>query len=216
SLPDAALVLAAAAVLTVPTGLLALARRGRRRHTGRRRSAAPTSRNDADSDADSDADADGDHDRVLPAAASVVLTAVVFLAAGVLAGGLATRPGDRGPLADLVRRGVPMTARVVVTDDPRLAATAAPGVGPPAATATTFVVPVRLERVTAGPVVVRLRASAILLGRGTGWDGLLPSQHLDIVGRFAVPRVGDTVAAVVLATGTPRLRGRPDAVQRFA
>ncbi|WP_235488569.1 ComEC/Rec2 family competence protein, partial [Frankia sp. AvcI1] len=169
-----------------------------------------------DDGGDGDSHGYGDHDGFLPAAARVALTAVVFLAAGVLAGGLAARPGNRGPLADLVRRGVSVSARAVVTDDPRPAATATPRVGPPTATATTFVVPVRLERVTAGSVVVRLRASAILLGRGVGWSGLLPSQHLDVAGRLAAPRAGDTVAAVVLAIRAPRLRGDPDAVQRFA
>ncbi|EIV93353.1 ComEC/Rec2 family competence protein [Frankia sp. QA3] len=200
ALPDAALVLAAAAVLTVPAALLARARSVRRRRAGSGHTASPSP-------------FDGD---ALPPSVAVVLTAVVFLAVGVLAGGLATRPGDTGPLADLVRRGASMTARAVVTDDPRPAATAAPAFGPPTAAATTFVVPVRLERVAAGPVVVRLRATAILLGRGAGWRGLLPSQHLDVVGRFAVPRAGDTVAAVVLATGAPRPQGEPDAVQRFA
>ncbi len=90
SLPGAALA-AAAVVLTVPVGLLIRVRLVRVRRTGSGRS-APS------------APIDGDDDVLAPAAAAA-LTAVVFLAVGVLAGGLATRPGDTGPLADLVRRG---------------------------------------------------------------------------------------------------------------
>ncbi|WP_201783439.1 MULTISPECIES: ComEC/Rec2 family competence protein [Frankia] len=158
----------------------------------------------------------------------VVLTALVFLAAGFLAGGLAARPRDSGPLADLVRHGRPVTAEVVVTDDPRATSSSTAvrtGTGPGAgegrgegggADRVTFVISVRAERLTASPADLRVRAPMVLLARGGGWGALLPSQHLVVSGRLAEPRVGDTVAAVLFADGPPRTRGGPAMIQRIA
>jgi len=148
-----------------------------------------------------------------PARAQAALVAV-FLAAGVVVGGLATRAGDRGPFADLVRRGSAVTAHVVVSDDPRrVAATGTPAAGRARA---TYVTPARMERVTAGKTTMRLRVAVVLIGSGRAWQAMLPSQRLVVTGRLAAPRADPGTAAVVLVSGEPRPRGRPSVIQRAA
>jgi competence protein ComEC len=50
----------------------------------------------------------------------------------------------------------------------------------------------------------------------SGWDGLLPGQHVDVSGRLSPPRRGDDVAAVLDARGPPMLVGSPPWWQRAA
>jgi competence protein ComEC len=59
-----------------------------------------------------------------------------------------------------------------------------------------------------GPVLV--------LSYGSGWDGLLPGQRVEVVGRLAPPRRGDDVAAVLDARAPPVLIGHPPLWQRAA
>ncbi|WP_175084479.1 ComEC/Rec2 family competence protein [Candidatus Frankia nodulisporulans] len=187
TLPDAVLLAAAAVVLTVPLALAAWRRHRRRRRSPVRLAAGP----------------------------ALAAVAVSFLAAGLLAGGLATRPGDRGPLADLVDRQATVTARVVVTDDPRRLAAATGGPGDRGGPA--FTVPARLERVDAGLVHLRGQARVVLLVRGAHWGDLLPSQHLEVRGRLSPPRRDPTVAAAMLVRdASPRPRGEPSWPQRTA
>ncbi len=202
TMSGAALVLAGVVTLAVPALLVV------RIHViSRARSHAPDG---TEHRSGRPADPDGDR---LPAVIAVVATSAVFLAAGILSGGLATRPGDHGPLAGLVRGGAVGTMSVVLTDDPRPAVggtTSATRAGP------LFVAAARLESATVGGVAVRAHAPVVLLGRGVAWGALLPSQHLTVSGRLAAPGSDPTVAAVVLVSDAPESVGRPSAVQRIA
>ncbi|MCM3883970.1 ComEC/Rec2 family competence protein [Frankia sp. R82] len=190
TLPDVVLALAAAVVLAMPLLLVVQRRRCQRR----------------------------DVLVALAAGPALATVAVAFLAAGLLAGGLETRPGDRGPFADLVGREATVTARAVIADDPRIIATTAGGSESAAGRgAPSFVVPARLERVAAGSVRLRVHARVVLLVHGAAWRDLLPSQHLEVSGRLSPPRRDPTVAGALLVRDTaPRLRGGPNRLQRAA
>jgi competence protein ComEC len=56
----------------------------------------------------------------------------------------------------------------------------------------------------------------LILSYGTGWDGLLPGQRVEVVGRFGPPRPGDDVAAVIDARAPPVTIGQPPWWQRAA
>ncbi|MCK9895570.1 ComEC/Rec2 family competence protein [Frankia sp. AgB32] len=205
TMPGAAMVLAGGVTIAVPA-LLVVWSRVVVRTRGRAVRSAPS---DAEGGPGGLAEADGDR---LPAVIAVLATSAAFLAAGLLSGGLATRPGHHGLLADLARGGAAGTMSVVLTDDPRpvVGDSSGPRAEP------SFVVAARLESATVRGVTVRTRVPVVLLGRGAGWNGLLPSQHLAVSGRLATPRSDPTVAAVVLVSGAPAPVGRPSAVQRIA
>jgi competence protein ComEC len=59
-------------------------------------------------------------------------------------------------------------------------------------------------------------APILILSYGTGWDGLLPGQRIEVVGRLAPPRRGDDVAAVLDARAPPTTIGQPPWWQRAA
>jgi competence protein ComEC len=56
----------------------------------------------------------------------------------------------------------------------------------------------------------------LVLSYGSGWDGLLPGQHIDVSGRLSPPRHGDDVAAVLDARAAPMRVGRPPWWERAA
>jgi competence protein ComEC len=56
----------------------------------------------------------------------------------------------------------------------------------------------------------------LVLSDATGWDGLLPGQHIDVSGRLAPARRGDDVSAVLDARAAPMRIGRPPWWQRAA
>jgi competence protein ComEC len=59
-------------------------------------------------------------------------------------------------------------------------------------------------------------APVVVFALGSGWLGLLPGQRITVTGRLAPPRAGDTVSAVLIASESPRLVGRPPPWQRWA
>ncbi|HET6816029.1 MAG TPA: ComEC/Rec2 family competence protein [Mycobacteriales bacterium] len=60
------------------------------------------------------------------------------------------------------------------------------------------------------------RAPVVVFAVDSSWVGLLPGQRVDVGARLAPPRRGDTVAAVLVAAGPPRVLGRPPMWQRSA
>jgi competence protein ComEC len=133
---------------------------------------------------------------------------------GVVCGSAATAARlavrDAAPLAELVRAGAPVTAEVVVRDDPRAVAGAA---GRPA----MVLLAAELSWLH-GPDQRRIETPAriLVLASDPGWRHLLPGQRLTATGRLATPNGGDLTAAVLSANGAPVRRGEPSWMQRAA
>jgi competence protein ComEC len=113
-----------------------------------------------------------------------------------------------GPVTNLASRGTRVSARLVVTDDPRPAAVSR--------SAPLTIVPTRLIELTGGGEQIRQRVAVLVLASGGGWDEALPSQRVVITGRLAPAQAGDTVAAVVLVRDAPTFVGRASPPQRLA
>ncbi|WP_433535274.1 ComEC/Rec2 family competence protein [Micromonospora sp. CA-249363] len=138
---------------------------------------------------------------------------VVAVGLGVLCGAAATSARlvvrDAPPVRALAEKRAPVTADLVVRDDPRpIRSAGRPGM---------LLVSAELIRLTA-PDGERLRASVrvLVLATDPAWRGLLPGQRLTAEGRLGVPRGGDLTAAVLATTGPPERRGRPSWAQRAA
>ncbi|WP_435209492.1 ComEC/Rec2 family competence protein [Micromonospora sp. bgisy143] len=138
---------------------------------------------------------------------------VVAVGLGVFCGAAATSARllvrDAPPVRTLAEQRAPVTADLVVRDDPRpIRSAGRPGM---------LLVSGELIRLT-GPDGQRLRASVrvLVLATDPAWRGLLPGQRLTADGRLGVPRGGDLTAAVLAATGPPERRGTPSWAQRAA
>ncbi|MEU7929629.1 ComEC/Rec2 family competence protein [Micromonospora sp. NPDC049107] len=138
---------------------------------------------------------------------------VVAVGLGVLCGAAATSARlvvrDAPPVRALAEKRAPVTADLVVRDDPRpIRSAGRPGM---------LLVSGELIRLT-GPDGQPLRASVrvLVLATDPGWRGLLPGQRLTADGRLGLPRGGDLTAAVLATTGPPQRRGTPSWAQRAA
>lgn len=170
--------------------------------------------------------------RAVAATALIVDTAGLLLAAGraprgtaavlaclvcgaTAAGGAALRADRRarGPLAELARIRVPVTADVVVTGDPVMRGGHAVGAR---RGSDAVLVPVRVERLTAAGRTWRVRQPALLLATSPAWQGLLPSQRARVSGRLLPPRPGTASAAALSVRGPPASVGPPSWPQRAA
>lgn len=135
------------------------------------------------------------------------------LALGVVIGGSAmalhVAALHRGPVATLVGQPASVALQLTLVRDPF-----------PVESATGRRLVVAEATVTAvrgdGRAWLADRAPVVVFAVGGGWLGLLPGQRLEVDARLRQPRAGDTVAAVVLPTGMPRLDGRPPPWQRWA
>lgn len=147
-------------------------------------------------------------DNRLWAAAGIAVAAASFGVAGIRA---AAR--SDGPLPALVRAHRVAELTVVLSADP---------VRRDGISATTrrpyhlVIVPAQVVVLDSGGRRWTLRQPVLLLAQGDAWARLLPSQRVRTAGQLSAPRAPDTVAAVVDVRGTPRLLGRPSAVQRIA
>ncbi|MCO1597365.1 ComEC/Rec2 family competence protein [Micromonospora sp. RHAY321] len=137
----------------------------------------------------------------------------VAVGLGVVCGATATAARlavrDAPPIRLLAEQRAPVTADLVVRDDPRpIRSAGRPGM---------LLVPTELVRLT-GPDGRRVRASVRLLVLATdpAWRGLLPGQRLTADGRLGVPRGGDLTAAVLSTNGPPERRGASSWAQRAA
>jgi competence protein ComEC len=132
----------------------------------------------------------------------------VLLGAGCGLASTAARTAarDAEPLASLARARADVEAELTVTDDPR------------PLRASTYLIPAELSviRPSVGGEAVRLRVRVLIFADDAGWPGLLPSQRLVARARLSPPRPGDLTAAVLTATGPPRLSGRPSWTQLAA
>ncbi|MFI6451154.1 ComEC/Rec2 family competence protein [Streptosporangium amethystogenes] len=133
--------------------------------------------------------------------------------AAAVAGSVAFRvhAAGTGPVAELAGRHASAVAEAVVTDDPREVAR-----GGGLFRRESFVVPARIESVGTGTGRVTLRAPVLLFVSGAEWRSLLPSQRVEVSGRFGPADPGELLAAVVLVRGTPRVLSGPSWEQRAA
>ncbi|MGQ5263884.1 ComEC/Rec2 family competence protein [Micromonospora sp. ZYX-F-536] len=137
----------------------------------------------------------------------------VAVGLGVVCGATATAARlavrDAPPIRVLAEQRAPVTADLVVRDDPRpIRSAGRPGM---------LLVPTELVRLT-GPDGRRVRASVRLLVLATdpAWRGLLPGQRLTADGRLGVPRGGDLTGAVLSTNGPPERHGASSWAQRAA
>ncbi|WP_260614967.1 ComEC/Rec2 family competence protein [Microbispora sp. KK1-11] len=135
--------------------------------------------------------------------ASVAVTAAVtaFTVHGV----------TTGPVPDLARRDVMVTAEAEITDDPRIR----PHQGG-VSRRETAIVRARMLLVSAAQERYAVDVPVVLLGPADGWRPLLPSQRVRVRGRLRPAEQGEPVAAVMLVRGQPEPIGAPSAVQRAA
>ncbi|HVV30432.1 MAG TPA: ComEC/Rec2 family competence protein [Mycobacteriales bacterium] len=147
-----------------------------------------------------------------PAALLCAAALLAASAASVVCGIRAAARAD-GPIPGLARSGAIAEMTVTLSGDP----VRRDGVDDATGRRYTLVIAAaQVLELDSGGRQWRLRQPVLLLAYNTGWLGLLPSQHVRTAGTLVPPRAGDTVAAVVRIRGTPRLLGRPSAVQRAA
>jgi competence protein ComEC len=149
-----------------------------------------------------------------PGGRAVALAVAACLAGGLAAAAFDVRARTSGPLPGLASRHVSARIVVVVTGDPTIHPSRAPGVG---GSADLIIIPVSVRRVDTPGRSWRLRQPVLLLVTGRGpWRRLLPSQHVDLQGRFGPPRSGDSVSAVVSVRTPPSRVGAASLAQRAA
>jgi competence protein ComEC len=139
---------------------------------------------------------------------------LVFLLASmvVLLAPLAVRlhQAKDGPLAQLARRRVEVSAEVRVSSDPRpLAAHGTSGPPRSAIDATLRALVVAGRPVPASGAV-------LILAPADSWRGVLPGQRVRLDGRLQPPLPGDLLTATLSARAGPELLGRPPPWQRAA
>jgi len=137
---------------------------------------------------------------------------LLALVTGIAVAGLRVAGLHLGPVDEWAADAAVVSADLVVTADPRIVSRTTgsqPG-------AELLVVPVRLERVTGRGRVVHLRTPVLVLVSDRRWADLLPGQRLTATGRLGPARPGQPVAAVLSVRTSPRLHGRPPALQRAA
>ncbi|MBX6389845.1 MAG: ComEC/Rec2 family competence protein, partial [Frankia sp.] len=143
---------------------------------------------------------------------ALALAGTAGLAAGVLVAGVGARDRASGALAQLAERSARVSAELVVRDDPR------PSRG------GGYVVQARVSRLSAsrvpgtvGAVDLRLSVPVLVIALdGAGWADLLPSSRIAVDGALRPPQAADTVGAVLLVRGPPRLVAGPVWYQRLA
>ncbi|MBG0828917.1 ComEC/Rec2 family competence protein [Planomonospora sp. ID67723] len=148
-----------------------------------------------------------------PAPAWQNIVIAVFGCVAATAGTVAfhVHAAGTGPVAGLVERRASATVEAVLTDDPR-------EIGRRGGTfhRESFVVSARVEAVETPVGRVRVRAPVVLLASGSAWRPLLPSQRIELRGRFGRADPGELLAAVILARGSPRVLDGPSWAHRVA
>jgi competence protein ComEC len=147
--------------------------------------------------------------------APLLLAVVPFFvggACGSIATAARTIARDAGPVRELVAHHATVHAELTLTSDPRLSRGSTPG-------RQLWVVPATVTRLVPdlpGRAAVRLSAPALILGTGSGWQGLLPGQRVAVTGRLSQPQERDLTVAVLSVRAPPALHGRPPWYQRLA
>ncbi|MEU8273423.1 ComEC/Rec2 family competence protein [Microbispora bryophytorum] len=145
------------------------------------------------------------------AAARIALAVLASVAVTAAVTACTVHGVTAGPVPDLARRDVTVTAEAEITDDPRIR----PHQGG-VSRRETAVVRARMLLVSAAQERYAVDVPVVLLAPADGWRPLLPSQRVRVRGRLRPAEQGEPVAAVMLVRGRPEPIGAPSAVQRAA
>ncbi|MEU6430489.1 ComEC/Rec2 family competence protein [Microbispora sp. NPDC046973] len=145
------------------------------------------------------------------AAARVALAVLASVAVTAVVTAFTVHRVTTGPVPDMARRDVTVTAEAEITDDPRIR----PHQGG-VSRRETAVVRARMLLVSAARERYSVDVPVVLLGPADGWRPILPSQRVRVRGRLGPAEPGEPVAAVMLVRGPPEPIGTPSAVQRAA
>ncbi|MFI6600434.1 ComEC/Rec2 family competence protein [Nonomuraea sp. NPDC050536] len=116
-----------------------------------------------------------------------------------------------GPVAELAKRGSPVAAEIVLTDDPKVRA---PKGG--RFKQESVVVPADVEVIETASVRLAVRTPVVVFASGREWRSLLPSQRLRVDGRLARADAGELVGGILLVHGPLRVLGEPSWIQTVA
>ncbi len=138
---------------------------------------------------------------------------VVSVLAGVICGAAVTAARvavrDTPQLRELAADRAVMTARLTLTDDPRLLAGSA-------GRSASYLVRTRTAWLDGEHGRLTVRVRLLVLGTDRGWAGLLPGTAVEVSGRLAPSRGGDLTAAVLNVTSAPGVLGPAPRSQRAA
>ncbi|MGW0806781.1 ComEC/Rec2 family competence protein [Nonomuraea sp. NPDC002799] len=116
-----------------------------------------------------------------------------------------------GPATVLAKKNATITARIVLTDDPKRR----PSTGGHF-NQDSYVTPATLEMIQTPRTRQAVNVPITVFASGRAWSTLLPSQHLEVTGRLAEPTPGDLVAAILLVRGPARVLTPPSTLQTAA
>ncbi len=141
---------------------------------------------------------------------NVAVAVLGCVAAVAVSVGFRVHAVTTGPVALLARAGGRVTAEVELTGDPRLL----PSRG--LVRRDRVVVEGRAKIVESAGRRFTVDVPVVLLGSGSGWRGLLPSQRILVHGPARPGKPGQLTAATILVRGSPRVLSGPSPVQRMA
>jgi competence protein ComEC len=133
-------------------------------------------------------------------------------ACGSIATAARTIARDAGPVPQLVARHATVHAELTLTSDPRLSRGSTPA-------RQVWVIPATVKHLVPDlpdDAPVWLSAPALILGTGSGWQGLLPGQRVAVTARLSPPQERDLTVAVLSVRAPPQREGRPPWYQRLA
>ncbi|MEO3788854.1 ComEC/Rec2 family competence protein [Nonomuraea sp. B10E15] len=141
----------------------------------------------------------------------VILATLVCAAASSGSVAFRVHAVTSGPVAELAAANAFVTARIVLTDDPRRRTSQSIPFGP-----DSYVTPATLTIIRTAEGRMAVNVPVTVFSSGAAWAPLLPSQHLEVTGRLAMPTAGNLVAAVLLVRGPPRVLTPPSELQTAA
>jgi competence protein ComEC len=141
----------------------------------------------------------------------IVVGVLMGVVCGAAATGARLAVRDAAPIAELARSRAQVNVDLTVREDPRRLAGVA---GRPPA----YLVPAELTQIDRGDGAgsVRLSVRVVVLSNNSSWARLLPGQRVAARARLGESHGGGLTAAVLSASGAPRLIGRPPWPQRAA
>ncbi|WP_181958058.1 ComEC/Rec2 family competence protein, partial [Nonomuraea mesophila] len=141
----------------------------------------------------------------------VILATLVSAAAASGSVAFRVHAVTTGPVAEGAAANAFVTAQIVLTDDPRRRSGRRIPFAP-----DSYVTPATVTILRTAEARQAVNVPVTVFSSGAAWARLLPSQHLEVIGRLAMPTAGDLVAAVLLVRGPPRVLTPPSKLQTAA